>query len=38
MLAVLKLCLKQNYFEFNQLPYISSEGLIMGNPLNPLFG
>ena len=32
----LKVCLEQNYFEFNNDFYTSNEGLIMGNPLSPL--
>lgn len=36
ILASLKTCLEQNYFEFNGTIYSSKEGLIMGNPLSPL--
>lgn len=32
----LKICLKQNYFQFNNNIYTCEEGLIMGNPLSPL--
>jgi hypothetical protein len=36
ILNLLKTCLDQNYFQFNDKIYSSKEGLIMGNPLSPL--
>lgn len=33
---LLKTCLRQNYFQFNNTFYNSKEGLIMGSPLSPL--
>ena len=36
IMDTLKVCLEQNYFEFNNDFYTSNEGLIMGNPLSPL--
>lgn len=36
IINLLKICLEQNYFQFNNTIYNSQEGLIMGNPLSPL--
>lgn len=33
---LLEVCLRQNYFQFNNNIYTCTEGLIMGNPLSPL--
>ena len=36
ILCLLTVCLKQNYFQFQNKIYSCSKGLIMGNPLSPL--
>lgn len=36
IVKLLKVCLNQNYFEFDGKIYIGKEGLAMGNPLSPL--
>lgn len=36
ILQLLSVCLKQNYFQFDNKIYTSCKGLIMGNPLSPL--
>ena len=33
---MLDICLKQNYFQFNNNKYIDNNSLAMGNPLSPL--
>ncbi|XP_050518098.1 uncharacterized protein LOC126892578 [Diabrotica virgifera virgifera] len=36
MLGLLKLCLSQDFFSFNNIIYRQAQGLAMGNPLSPV--
>lgn len=36
ILTLLRVCMNQNYFHFNEEIYSCKDGLIMGNPLSPL--